>query len=114
MAVTSEWPRYVVGNPEQVAERLTRMAEALRVDELMAITVVHHHAARLRSYELLAQAFGLEPRGRQRDSVGLPQLENGRNAAHPASRRIGTCLLRYEIGEVIEGTPLRLLYRPET
>jgi luciferase family oxidoreductase group 1 len=64
MAVTSEWPRYVVGNPEQVAERLTRMAEALRVDELMAITVVHHHAARLRSYELLAQAFGLEPRGR--------------------------------------------------
>lgn len=58
----SEWPRVIVGAPEQVRERLTRMASELHVDELMVVTVVHDHGARLRSYELLAEAFGLEAR----------------------------------------------------
>jgi hypothetical protein len=35
------------------------MAEALGLDELMIVTIVHEHAARMRSYELLAEAFGL-------------------------------------------------------
>lgn len=53
-----EWPRYIVGDPGQVREQLTRMAEALGVEEMMIVTIVHDPQARLRSYELLAQAFG--------------------------------------------------------
>lgn len=54
-----EWPRIVVGDVEQVRDRLTQMAAALQVEELMIITVVHDHEARKRSYALLADAFGL-------------------------------------------------------
>jgi hypothetical protein len=60
--VQSEWPRYVVGAPDEVHGRLTAIAEQLQLDELMAITVVHSHQARMRSYELLAQCFELAPR----------------------------------------------------
>jgi luciferase family oxidoreductase group 1 len=57
-----EWPRYVVGTPDQVRDRLIDMASVLHVDELMVVTVVHDHRARMRSYELLAEAFNLTPR----------------------------------------------------
>ena len=56
---TSEWPRHVYGSPASVQAHLTEMAQALQLDELMIVTIVHDHAARLRSYELLADAFGL-------------------------------------------------------
>lgn len=61
----SEFPRYVVGAPDQIAPRLTGIAEQLQIDELMVITVVHDHAARMRSYELLARCFELVPRTAQ-------------------------------------------------
>jgi hypothetical protein len=35
------------------------MARAHGVDELVVVTICHDPAARRRSYELLAQAFGL-------------------------------------------------------
>ncbi len=54
-----EWPRYVVGTPESVRRTLSTMAEALGIDEIMVVTIVHDHAARVRSYELLAEAFDL-------------------------------------------------------
>jgi luciferase family oxidoreductase group 1 len=57
-----EWPRYAVGTPEQVREKLRQVVDELGVDELMVITVVHSHEGRMRSYELLAQAFDLTPR----------------------------------------------------
>jgi luciferase family oxidoreductase group 1 len=57
-----EWPRYIVGAPEQVRSQLVDMASVLHVDELMVVTIVHDHQARRRSYELLAQAFELPPR----------------------------------------------------
>lgn len=57
-----EWPRYIVGDPEQVRAQLVDMASILQVDELMIVTIVHDHRARMRSYELLAQAFELRPR----------------------------------------------------
>jgi len=59
----SEWPRYIVGAPEQVRGTLARMAGDLQADELMILTVVHDHGARLRSYQLLAESFGLSKRG---------------------------------------------------
>jgi len=57
-----EWPRVVVGAPERVHAELSEMARQLHVDELMVVTVVHDHRARLRSHELLAEVFGLTPR----------------------------------------------------
>ncbi len=58
----AEWPRYIAGDPEQVRTQLVDMASVLQVEELMIVTIVHDHRARLRSYELLAQAFELQPR----------------------------------------------------
>lgn len=55
------YPRYVVGSPAKVRDQLTLMADELRVQELMVVTIVHDHQARLRSYELLAEAFELTP-----------------------------------------------------
>jgi luciferase family oxidoreductase group 1 len=57
-----EWPRYIVGTPERVHAQLASIAAELRVEELMVLTVVHDHHARLRSYRLLAEAFGLTAR----------------------------------------------------
>lgn len=47
----------VWGTPETVREKLLGLAEALQVDELMITSHVASHEARLRGYELLAQAF---------------------------------------------------------
>lgn len=58
----TEWPRYFAGPPQRVRARLIQMANELQVDELMPVTVVHDHPARLHSYELLAEAFELTPR----------------------------------------------------
>jgi luciferase family oxidoreductase group 1 len=58
---SGEWPRYVMGSPERVRSQLIDMASQLAVDELMVVTIVHDHRARLRSYELLAEAFDLRP-----------------------------------------------------
>jgi alkanesulfonate monooxygenase SsuD/methylene tetrahydromethanopterin reductase-like flavin-dependent oxidoreductase (luciferase family) len=63
---SGDWPRYVVGGPDKVRAQLLVMASALHVDELMAVTIVHDHRARMRSYELLAEAFGLAPRDNSR------------------------------------------------
>ena len=57
-----EWPRVFIGSPSKVKAEFEVMAEALRIDEIMAITITHDHAHRVRSYELLAAAFGLQPR----------------------------------------------------
>ncbi len=51
--------RTIAGDPEQVREALDALARAHRVEELVVVNVVHSFEARLRSYELLAEAFGL-------------------------------------------------------
>jgi luciferase family oxidoreductase group 1 len=63
MADNGEWPRVFVGGTRQVHDGLSGMAEALGVDELMLITVVHSHEARKASYRLLAEAYGLSAVG---------------------------------------------------
>ena len=52
-----EWPRYFVGTPALVRERLEQMARELGIGELIVNTIVWDHAKRLRSYELLAREF---------------------------------------------------------
>ena len=59
---TGEWPRAIVGTPGHVRDTLVDIASVLDLDEVMLVTVVHNHQARLRSHELLADAFGLRPR----------------------------------------------------
>jgi luciferase family oxidoreductase group 1 len=54
--------RMVAGTPAEVRAELLRIAEHCGVDEIMAVTVTHDFAARLRSHELLAEAMELEPR----------------------------------------------------
>ena len=51
--------RTVAGTPEQVRARLLAMADEYGADELIIVTITHDPKARLRSYELLAQAFEL-------------------------------------------------------
>ncbi len=48
-----------VGAPETVQRGLKQFVETTGVDELMVVSAIHDHAARLRSYELLAQALDL-------------------------------------------------------
>jgi luciferase family oxidoreductase group 1 len=52
--------RTVAGAPEQVRARLLELQAEYGVDELVVVTITHDAKARLRSYELLAQVFGLE------------------------------------------------------
>jgi len=54
-----EFPRYVVGTPEKVRDELLRIARELELGEMIVNTITHSHEARLRSYALLAEAFGL-------------------------------------------------------
>ena len=46
----------IVGGPETVREGLARIAGATRADELMIVSTLHDHAARVRSYEITAEA----------------------------------------------------------
>jgi len=54
--------RMVIGAPEQAKERLLELARRYGVEEIVAVTICHDFAPRLRSYKLLAQAFELTPR----------------------------------------------------
>ncbi|HEY6080460.1 MAG TPA: LLM class flavin-dependent oxidoreductase [Polyangiaceae bacterium] len=52
----------IVGTPASVCERIESLAARTRADEVMITTVTHDPAARLRSYQLLAEAFALADR----------------------------------------------------
>ena len=49
----------VVGNPQQVMMGLEKVAALYRVSDLSVITICYSFAARVRSYELIAEACGL-------------------------------------------------------
>ena len=64
-----KWPsegipgrRAIVGSPEKVRAGLETLAGEYQADEAIVVTITHDHAARRRSYELLAEAMSLEPR----------------------------------------------------
>ena len=54
--------RLFVGSPATVMAKLEPLIAASQADELMVITAVYDHAARKKSYSLLAEAFGLAKR----------------------------------------------------
>jgi luciferase family oxidoreductase group 1 len=51
----------IVGDPDEARTKLEALAELTGVDELMITTMVHGPADRLRSYELLAEAWTVAP-----------------------------------------------------
>lgn len=61
--------RHIIGSPETVCSKLIPLVNQTQADELMVLTMVHDHAARLHSYELLAQVFQIEPTNHQGLSV---------------------------------------------
>jgi luciferase family oxidoreductase group 1 len=51
--------RWLVGSPATVRPGIESLAQEYGADEVMIVTITHDHAARRRSYELLADAFSL-------------------------------------------------------
>ena len=51
--------RSVYGDPDTVREKLQALAARYGVDEIVVVTITYDFADRLRSYELLADAFGM-------------------------------------------------------
>ncbi len=51
--------RSTVGTPEQVRAKLLALAERHGAEELVIVTITYDFASRLRSYELLADAFAM-------------------------------------------------------
>ena len=54
--------RLVCGTPAHCKERLTEIAADYGAEEVVVLTITHDAAARIRSYELLADAFGIARR----------------------------------------------------
>jgi alkanesulfonate monooxygenase SsuD/methylene tetrahydromethanopterin reductase-like flavin-dependent oxidoreductase (luciferase family) len=53
------WPRHLSGSPESMEQMLTTISQESGADELMICDLIGDHAARMRSYELLAEALRL-------------------------------------------------------
>jgi luciferase family oxidoreductase group 1 len=51
--------RAVIGAPETVRAGIEQVASEYGAEEVLVLTITHDHAARRRSYELIAEAFGL-------------------------------------------------------
>jgi luciferase family oxidoreductase group 1 len=49
--------RTIVGNPETVRAGIEQVAADYGADEVVVVTITYEHAARRRSYELIAEAF---------------------------------------------------------
>lgn len=49
----------VIGTPDQVKEQLITLAKTYRTDELLVNSAIHDFNARLKSYQLIAEAFNL-------------------------------------------------------
>ncbi len=54
-----EGRRIITGSPERVRESIERVAAEYGAGEVFVVNIVHNSAARIRCYELIAQAFRL-------------------------------------------------------
>ena len=67
--------QHFIGSPGSVRTQVEEMAARVGADEIMVSTMIHGHAERVRSYELLAHAFGLhEPRHLHDDAQATRDL----------------------------------------
>jgi luciferase family oxidoreductase group 1 len=56
---SSSGRRAVIGSPETVRAGIEQVAAEYGAEEVLVLTITYDHAARRRSYELIAEAFGL-------------------------------------------------------
>ena len=63
----------MIGGPDTVREKLEAFIERTAADELMITTMVHDHADRIRSYELIADLYDLAGPG----AVATATMEDG-------------------------------------
>ncbi len=54
--------RIITGTPERVCESIEALARDYAAEEVLIVNIVHDHAARRRSYELIAKGFGIDRR----------------------------------------------------
>jgi luciferase family oxidoreductase group 1 len=87
-----EWPRYFVGTPAKVGDELRAMAGELGIAELVVNTIAWEHAARMKSYELLAGEFALNA-----SSEPAPQNRGSATPNHALTAADGAGIL-YEVG----------------
>lgn len=64
----------IIGDPAHVLEGLRALVERTGADELIITTAVHAHADRVRSYELIAEVTGLEPRVVESPPAGVASV----------------------------------------
>jgi alkanesulfonate monooxygenase SsuD/methylene tetrahydromethanopterin reductase-like flavin-dependent oxidoreductase (luciferase family) len=55
--------RAIIGSPEKVRAEIEELASQYSADEVIVVTITYDHQTRRRSYELVAEAMGLAPRG---------------------------------------------------
>jgi luciferase family oxidoreductase group 1 len=70
--------RAIIGEPAQVRSGLERLAADYGAEEVIVVTITYDHRARVRSYELIAEAFQL--------SGGNPSRSGGRDLAVSGER----------------------------
>lgn len=61
LVVVDSANRAIVGDQARVHDQLCALSSQYGTDEIMIVTITHDHGARRHSYELLAEAFALEP-----------------------------------------------------
>ena len=61
-AVRSWMATHIVGGPDTVRRRLDELVDVTGADEVMITTMVHDHADRMRSYELIAEICEMAPK----------------------------------------------------
>jgi alkanesulfonate monooxygenase SsuD/methylene tetrahydromethanopterin reductase-like flavin-dependent oxidoreductase (luciferase family) len=49
----------IIGTPDQVKDKIIAMVERHEADEVIIASAIHSFEARLRSFRLIAEAFGL-------------------------------------------------------
>jgi luciferase family oxidoreductase group 1 len=63
-AALSQHRRLIAGSPQTVRESIEAVAAEYGAKEMLLVNILHDHAARRRSYELVAEAFGLRTEAR--------------------------------------------------
>ena len=53
---------WIVGSPKTVSDTILETAQSCAADEVMITTTMHSYELRRRSYGLIAQALGVDPR----------------------------------------------------
>ena len=85
--------RAIVGSPEKVRAGIEEVAAEYGAEEVIVVTITHDHQARRRSYELLAEAFDLEPRAAHDPSALFAALTKPaaiESPTSPSGRKRGT------------------------